>query len=151
MKLIAFCAFLLTSLAIPLPGQSAADLAQRFKRHDVYEVEPGIALSAKFTNAGLVCEMSVEQSHFNGDAIDFTDGIEEAKAKATLDRIVPASERGDKLGNGFITVKGHVMQQVDEYENVTVLRASNIVLEKKNEIQTGETVLQVRWKNRTCN
>jgi hypothetical protein len=59
-----FPALLLFTLLVPLGwSQSAADLAQKYPHHEVYEVEPGVVMSAKFASSGLVCEMHVEQTH----------------------------------------------------------------------------------------
>jgi hypothetical protein len=43
--------------------------------HEVYEVEPGVVMSAKFASSGLVCEMRVEQTHFDKDIVDLRTGI----------------------------------------------------------------------------
>ena len=66
--------FLFVVLLVPSGwSQSASDLAQKFPHHEVYEVEPGVVMSAKFAPNGLVCEMHVEQTHFNGDVVQLWD------------------------------------------------------------------------------
>lgn len=146
MKMTARLLLLLTCSITSLWGQSAADLAERFPRHDVYEVEPGIVMTAKFTHDGSVCEMRVEQSHFKGEVTDFIPGIELSKMDGLLDRLVPAADRGAKLEDlsGLMIATGVVMQQVDDYENVTVNKTWSTAK------QNGSAVLHVKWKNRIC-
>jgi hypothetical protein len=87
-----FRALLLFMLIVPPSwGQSAVDLAQKFPHHEIYEVEPGVVMSAKFASSGLVCEMNVEQTHFDKDVTRFRTDIELDKISPLLDRLVPPS------------------------------------------------------------
>jgi hypothetical protein len=38
-------------------AQTASELADRYTHHGVYEVQPGVQMTAKFASNGLVCEM----------------------------------------------------------------------------------------------
>jgi hypothetical protein len=38
-------------------AQTAQELADRYTHHEVYEVQPGVQMTAKFASNGLVCEM----------------------------------------------------------------------------------------------
>ena len=53
-----FWAVLILMTLVPIGwSQSAADLAQKFQHHEVYELKPGVVMSAAYTSSGLVCEM----------------------------------------------------------------------------------------------
>jgi hypothetical protein len=119
-----FSALLLFILLVPSGwSQSAADLAQKFPHHEVYEVEPGVVMSANFASSGLVCEMRVEQTHFEKDIVDLRTGIDMDKISALLDRLVPPAERGERARDefgGVVTTSGPTMQRTNRYANVEV-------------------------------
>jgi hypothetical protein len=149
-----FAAFLLFILLVPsVWSQSAADLAQKFPHHEVYEVEPGIMMSAKFASSGLVCEMRIEQTHFDKDIVDLRTGIDMDKINALLDRLVPPSERGerDRDGlSGLIAVSGPTMVKSDRYANVDVDVMWSVETHKKSVTTTSGAVLKIKWRNRSC-
>ena len=146
---------LLFLLLVPsMWGQSKADLAQRFAHHEVYEIEPGVVMSAKFAQSGLVCEMLVEQTHFGkDDVVNVGTGIDTDKIDALLDRLVPPAERGERepgdLG-GLITVVGSTMEKSDRYANVDVGTMWSVDAHKKSMTITSGAVLTIKWRNRSC-
>jgi len=150
---IAIAIFLISFVPV-VHGQSAADLAQRFPHHEVYEVEPGVVMSAKFASNGLVCEMQVQKAHFNKDFADPSDGIDLDKMDTLVDRLVPASERGDKdqvLGSSLFHQQGTVMVKIDQYANITVQVFWNVKEHKKSVQQSnGSAVLVIKWRHRSC-
>ena len=131
--------------------QTATDLAQRFRRHEVFEIEPGVVMSAEYASDGLVCEMHVEQTHFKKDVTDLTIGLELDKIDALLDRLVPASERGEKKEDesGLTAISG-TMTRTDNYANVIVDVTSGVEASKKKWTISGPTVLKIKWRNRSC-
>jgi hypothetical protein len=133
-------------------SQSAPDLAQKYHRHVVYEVEPGVVLSARFAASGLVCEMNVEQTHFRNDVVDLRTGLEPDGIGALLDRLVPPSERGDKEDglSGSMSATGPTMTTTDTYANVIVHVISSVETRKKIVTIAGPTVLKITWRNRPC-
>lgn len=149
-----FWASLLLIPLVPLSwGQSASDLAQKFRHHEVYEVVPGVVMSAKFGPTGLVCEMQVEQTRFKKDRIDLSNGLDLAEIDVLLDLIVPAEERGrkDEGGSrGWTYVYGSSIFKTDTYANVTVDVMSGFETHKKGFTITGPTVLEIKWRNRSC-
>ena len=149
-----FWAYLLLTLLVSLSwGQSASDLAQKFRHHEVYEVEPGVVMSAEFGASGLVCEMHVEQTRFGEHVIALTNGIDFSRIDALLDRIVPASERGAKDEDdvsGLGKLSGSTMTKTDTYANVTVRVISRFETHEKSVMITGPTVLEIKWRNRSC-
>ncbi len=58
-------------LASGVSAQTASDLAAKYEHHEVYEVQPGVQMTAKFAANGSVCEMKVEQEHFLKGEVDY--------------------------------------------------------------------------------
>jgi len=148
--------FLLIAFMVPCGWtQSASDWAQKFRHHEVFEIEPGVVMSAQYAPNGLVCEMYVEQTHFKKDVVDLTNGLEQAQIDALLDQLVPASERGEKEEDVFSSLEvfsGPTKARVDTYANVIVHVMSAVETRKKNNVTiTGPTVLEIKWRNRPCN
>ncbi len=149
-----FLALLFFILLVPsVWSQSPADLAQKFPHHEVYEVEPGVVMSAKFGSSGLVCEMRVEQTHFEKDIVDPGTSIDADKIDALLDRLVPPSERGERAPDnlrGLIVVTGPTMVKTDRYANIDVNAMWNVKSHKKSMTMTSGAVLIIKWRNRLC-
>jgi hypothetical protein len=147
-------AFLLLALLVPVGwSQSAADLAQKFRHHEVYELKPGVVMSAAYTSSGLVCEMHIEQTHFKKDVVDLRTGLEITEMDALLEQVVPASERGAKEQDEFsrlINISGPTMTRTDEYANVVVQVMWSVESQKKDVRITGPAVLEIKWRNRSC-
>jgi len=147
--------FLFVVLLVPSGlSQSATDLAQKFPHHEIYEVEPGVVMSAKFAANGLVCEMRVEQTHFNKDVVQLWDGLDMDRVNSLLDRLVPPSERGEKEQDEFsrlIAVSGPTMTRTDRYANVVVEVMWGVETHKKSVTTTTGAVLEIKWRNRSCN
>ena len=131
--------------------QSATDLAQKFRHHEVFEIEPGVVMLAKYAPDGLVCEMHVEQTHFNEDVTDLRIGLELDKIDALLDRLVSPSERGEKQEDesGLTAISG-TMTRTDNYANIIVNVTSGVEASKKKWTISGPTVLKIKWRNRPC-
>ncbi len=83
-------------LGATVSAQTASDLAARYARHEVYEVQPEVQMRAEFAANGLVCKMEVEQEHFSKDGVDMRNGIDRDQVDRVLDQLVPPSERGEK-------------------------------------------------------
>ncbi len=149
-----FPALLLSILLVPpTSGQSAAELARKFPHHEVYEVAPGVVMSARFAPSGEVCAMKVEQSHFKKDAVDLRIGLELASIDQLLNRLVPGAERGEKEEgtlSSVITVTGPTTQKIDRYANVTVEVIWNAKARGKTLTQVGPAVMEIKWRNRSC-
>ena len=140
-------------LVPPSWSQSATDLAQKFPHHEVYEVEPGVVMSANFASNGLVCEMHVEQTHFDKDVVQLWDGLGMDKISSLLDRLVPPSERGEKEQDELsrlIAVSGPTMRRTDRYANVVVDVMWGVETHKKSVTTTSGAVLEIKWRNRSC-
>ena len=92
-------------LAVQASAQTASELAKRYAHHEVYEIQPGVQMSAKFASSGSVCEMQIEQAHFGTDGVDMRDGIDKERIHGLTEQLVPSSERGkidDKPPSGMV-------------------------------------------------
>jgi hypothetical protein len=83
---------LLMALCLSIPtaatasAQTAAELANGYADHEVYEVQPGVQMRAKFASNGLVCEMQLEQAHFDKGGADLRNGIDTERIAGLIDR-----------------------------------------------------------------
>ncbi len=137
--LMAICVTL--PLAAVASAQTASELADRYAHHEVYEVQAGVQMTAKFASNGLVCEMQIEQAHFGKDGADLRKGIEKESVNGLIDQLVPPSERGEKNPvDNMIFGTGQVLESIDSYSNVTVHVLSS----------HGTIVVTVKWRYRTC-
>jgi|SRR5208337_167513 len=144
---------LLVAICVTLPflaaasAQTAAELANRYPHHEVYEVQPGVQMTAKFASNGLVCEMQIEQEHFLKDTVDMTYGIDKDRINGLIDQLVPPSERGKKDSqppSGTMIATGQVMESFERYANVDVHVLSTI------SNYTATSVAIVNWRYREC-
>jgi hypothetical protein len=140
--LMAICVTL--PLAATAPAQTASELADRYAHHEVYEVQPGVQMAARFGSNGLVCEMHIEQAHFGKDGVDLRNGIDEERINGLIDTLVPRSERGEEdkadRSNGMVIGLGQSMESVHSYTNVRVNVLSS----------HGTAVAIVTWRHRKC-
>lgn len=103
-------------------GQTTADLAKKYHHYEVFEVEPGVQMTARFDPSGSVCEMQVEQTHFVKDVVDLRNGIDARKVFSIIDQLVPASERGTKLDTSYECMS--VCQETHQYSNLAIMIVS---------------------------
>jgi hypothetical protein len=137
--LMAICVTL--PLAAVASAQTASELADRYAHHEVYEVQPGVQMTAKFASNGLVCEMQIGQTHFDKDGADLRKGIDKERVNGLRDQLVPPSERGEKNPvDNMILGTGQVLESIDSYSNVSVHVLSS----------HGTIVVTVKWRHRTC-
>jgi len=133
-------------LASVVSAQTASDLAAKYEHHEVYEVQPGVQMTAKFAANGSVCEMKVEQERFLKGEVDMRFGIDRDQIDRLVDQLVPASERGakDKKNNGMSIGTGQVMETVWRYANVDVHVLSTI----SGYAETS--AFTITWRHRKC-
>ena len=119
-------------------GQTAADLAKKYRHREIYDVQPGVQMTPRFDGNGAVCEMQVEQVHFGPNGAELYDGIDERQVYAIIDQLVPVSERGVKL-NTIEECVG-ICQTTHEYSNVAIKILSG-----------GHTrLITIKWRRRSC-
>ena len=141
---------LLLALCLNIPiaaiasAQTAAELAHKYAHHEVYEVQPGVQMAAKFGPNGIVCEMRLEQAHFGKDRVDMRNGIDETLINGLIDDLIPRSERGEEdkadPSNGMSLGTGQVDESVHSYTNVRVHVLSS----------HGKSVAYITWRHRKC-
>ena len=140
--LLAICVTIM--LVATASAQTASDLERQYAHHEVYELQPGVQMTAKFASNGFVCEMQIEQTHFVEDGVDLRYGIDEERVNSLIDKLVPPSNRGKEdtadPANGMVTGWGQGMDSVRSYSNVRITISSS----------HGTTVLVVKWRHRTC-
>jgi len=119
-------------------GQTAADLAKKYRHYEVYELKPGVQMTPKFDSSGIVCEMQVEQAHFLTGGIAFSPRIDERNAFTIIDGLVPPAERGAKLNESEECMG--ICQTTYQYSNVAISMVSD-----------GDTrLIRIKWRNRSC-
>jgi hypothetical protein len=125
-------------------AQTASELADKYSHHQVYDVQPGVQMTAKVAADGLVCEMRIEQAHFGKDGVDLHNGIDKEHINGLVDELVPHSERGEEdkadSSNGMVIGTGQVIESVRSYSNVRVHVLTS----------HDTTVAYIRWRHRTC-
>jgi hypothetical protein len=125
-------------------AQTASGLANKHAHHEVYDVQPGVQMTAKFATDGLVCEMQIEQAHFGKDGVDLRNGIVKEHINGLVDELVPQSERGEEdkadSSNGMVIGTGQVIESVRSYSNVRVHVLTS----------HDTTVAYIQWRHRTC-
>ncbi|MGA8540207.1 MAG: hypothetical protein WB566_11960 [Terriglobales bacterium] len=133
-------------LVVGVSAQTASELANKYAHHEVYEIQPGVQMTAKFAANGLVCQMQIEQERFLQDEVDLTNGIEKDSVHGLMDQLVPPSERGKKDAgrNGMVIGLGQSMESIERYANVDIH-----VLSTTSEYPTT-TVAIVNWQHRKC-
>src|SRR5258708_31546306 len=92
--LMALC--LILPLAVVASAQAASEVADKYPHHEVYEVQAGVQMTAKFASNGLVCYMEIEQAHFGKRGVDLRNGIDKSRVSGVIDQLVPPSERGER-------------------------------------------------------
>jgi hypothetical protein len=135
----------MTFLVVGVSAQTATELANKYTHHEVYEIQPGVQMTAKFAANGLVCEMQVEQAHFGKDGVDMRFGIDTVRLGDLLDQLVPPSERGKKdKSSGMDVGMGQVTESVERYANVDV----HVISTTPNNPTTSVAI--INWRHRKC-
>ena len=126
-------------------SQTPSELASRYPHHEVYGIEDGVQMTARYAANGSVCEMQIEQAHFGSHGADLGNGIDERRINAIVDKLVPPSERGKKDPSHSMSIGlGQTMERSDAYEKVYVS-----VLEGIGSCG-GTVVAIIKWRHRTC-
>ena len=141
--------FLLVLTAVSLMhAQSLDDLAAKYKKVTVYQVRPGVLMTARFAGDGRVCEMVLRKDHYPSEnKADLTYTISKKDRDELIDELVPVVDRGAPIkggASGFIS--GNVSQTKLSYENVSIDEVGGFV----GACVPGTALIVVRWRNRGC-
>jgi hypothetical protein len=140
--LITICVIL--AFATISSAQTQTELANKYPHHEVYEVQPGVQMTAKFASNGLVCELLAEQAHFGKNGADLSDGIDENRISGLLDELVPPSQRGKMEPPGHSSlVSGNDEESITSYEYVTISVWYSLS-------RRSTVAVIVKWRHRTC-
>jgi len=131
-------------------GQTSSDLRAKYPELRVYEVRPGILMSAEYSVDGQVCRMTLEKHHATSNGVDLDSVISPELTEQLLYEVAPVTERGKRL-DAFAkwgyesTISGDLVVKEAKYENVSIEIAGTV-----STCQSGDRVITVRWSKRTC-
>ena len=113
----------------------------------VYQLRPGVVMTANFAQDGQVCAMYIERRHISESGIDMRIKLEPELITELIDELVPESERGDKGKNyGLERITGPISDSIYDYENVSIVLFGSA----DNDKCTGVSAIRIKWKNRSC-
>lgn len=122
-------------------AQTTAAALERFPHHQVYEVKPGIQMTAKVDKRGAVCELQLERTHFTARGTSASDQISDADMRALFDELVPPSERGEKITKReFSSCEGDSCESEVVYTHVKVRTFDG----------AGTKFMTISWSNYPC-
>ncbi len=138
--------FLTTMLSLQLYAQTSNELAAKYKKLAVYEVRPGIMMTASFGDNSQVCEMVLQKNRYPSEnRVDLI--TRQPKFSELVDELAPPVERGAVVREGLPgIVSGNVFQTKRNYENVSIEEVGGF----SNPCFLGTAVIIIRWKNRGC-
>lgn len=131
-------------LMLPIPAQTADQLAQEYRPVVAFEARPGILLVPRFADNGEVCEIKLERVQSLENQAENDAEKSSRTFKVLVDEIAPPNERG-REARYFLPdseVIGESSRIVRDFDNV--------VIEEDGTISSGLEMVAIRWKWRTC-
>lgn len=126
-------------------AQTPNDLAAKYPVVAVYEVRPGILMTAHYGRDGQVCEAILEKRHYiSAEDIDLSSTISSKLRDELLDELAPPSERGPE--SKWLTSGSYIAGGVSHLER----NFENVLVETDGDVSTGDKVVIIHWKQRTC-
>ena len=122
-------------------AQTAKDFRSKYgPPSEVFQINPGLSLTAKYTNKGLACEVDILQQDVPGLKARHNLGAEVQKI---VDQLVPNAKRGRSLGPGSSEIGSCYGNRREDYE---------LVWMSKNWSDCGIRSHSARivWKERRC-
>ena len=144
MRLLLLCMIVTFSRlgpAVPTSAQTAKDLRAKYgPPAEVFRINPGLSLTAKYTDKGLACEVEILQEDVPGLKARHNLG---AEVQRIVGQLVPDAQRGRSLGPGSSEIGSCYGNRREEYE---------LVWMSKNWIDCGARSHGARivWKERRC-
>lgn len=135
---------LLLSALTAFSMHPARDFQSRYPRLESYEVRPDVLATPKYGAHGLLCEISIEKRHVQGDIVDLGATIPHELTVKIIDELAPPSERGKRTGVvgkfDYEMISGTTAVTMLDYENITgqIYRATS---------GSGDTAIVLKWKN----
>ena len=131
----------LLTASVTTDAQTAKDLRSKYgPPSEVFQINPGLSLTAKYTDAGLACEINILQRDVRDLKERHNLGLETQKI---VDQLIPEAKRGRSLGPGKGEVGSCYGRRLEDYELVSV---------SKSWLDCGARSHSVRivWKERLC-
>ncbi len=138
-----FVLSLMVLVTVFASGQTSGNLAAKYPVVSAYQVRPGILMTAKYTDDGQVCEMTLER-RYTPDQTDADSNIPGKLEDQLIEELAPTAERGSAtsrwLKNSYIA--GGVTHAERDFENV--------LIEIDGTVSAGDKIVVIHWKKRTC-
>ncbi|WP_348265166.1 hypothetical protein P8935_11630 [Telmatobacter sp. DSM 110680] len=128
---------------------------KRYKTVEAYEIRTGVLMMPRYALDGQVCEIGLQKRIYSPEVVRLDAELERKQIDDLVDELVPAEERGPRangiLGMGLISVSGTGMNQLDDYENVSIDVYSKVLSSSKRKMTVeGNLAAVIRWKHRKC-
>lgn len=142
------CCFMALFTAATCFAQSSSGFEAKYGvALKVYQLRPGVVMTANFAQDGQVCAMYIERRHNSESGIDMRIELEPELVTELIDELVPESERGGKGKNyGLERITGAISESLYDYENVSIVLFGSADNDKCN----GVSAIRIKWKNRSC-
>jgi hypothetical protein len=131
-------------------SQTTADFTAKYPMVTAFEIRPGMLMTARFSDAGQVCELTVEKRHYRTrEDIDLSSNISPKLLDELTEELVPDAERGlatSKYLSPESYVTGGVSYIKRDFENVSIETHGST----SQACDGGDEILVIRWKKRAC-
>lgn len=130
-------------------GQTAQQLASRFRALTVYEIRPGVLMLSKFDTKGQICEAVVEPLRQGSDSKTQQLTLSSKLADELIQEIAPVESRGaaSRFLDPDSTVAGGVYELKSNYEFVSIEKMGNF---PQNSGDDTIQVVRITWTKRSC-
>lgn len=128
----------------------ARDFESRYPRFESYQIRPGVFATPRYAETGILCAVSIEKRHVQGDTVDLGSTIQHKVALEIIDELAPPSERGKATmqlaGHDYIDlINGSSTVSIAEYENVSVQIHGTST--HATITDSGDLAVILTWKN----
>jgi hypothetical protein len=130
--------------------QPARDFESRYPRIESYQIRPGVFATPSYAKTGVLCAVSIEKRHVQGDTVDLGSTIPHKVALEIIDELVPPSERGKPTmqlaGHDYIDlINGSSDVAIAEYEKVSIQIHGTST--HATVTDSGDLAVVITWKN----
>lgn len=146
---------LLTNAGTSHVESQAENQFKRYKTVEAFEIRAGVLMMPRYALDGQVCEIGLQKRIYSPEVVRLDPELERKQIDELVDELVPAEERGPwshgLLGMSPILVSGTGMNQLDDYENVSIDVCSKVLSSSKKKMTIeGNLAVVIRWKHRKC-
>jgi len=124
---------------------SPQEFRSRYHLVESYEIRPGVLATPTYAESGMLCEVSIEKRHVNGDTVDLGSTIPRKESLEIIDELAPPYERGKAIiqwgGFDYIDeISGSMAVATADYQDVSVQ-----IFRTRSD--PGDTAVILKWKN----